>query len=264
MMSPKLRYLSLQHFTTKLKGPYRLKDNFKFHIVGVGRGGTSLLAGLLDYHSGLKVGFELYAVDYLMGKKLPCQGSKLFHKRVKAYLHACNKEAKHSPHVLWGNKITTEQVFGLEDHNLGNPGARIDVLDTFFNTYLKGNAIIFILRDGRTCINSKVQRTGQPIEKACERWQYSVKCYKFFKTCHENNICVRFEDLLLHPRTALINICNFLKVPYQEEMLKGTMNKMVPPEYQQNKFDVSKTQSIDIPDYCLSRIEDDLKYCGYL
>ena len=42
------------------------------------------------------------------------------------------------------------------------------------------------------------------------------------------------------------------------------MNKMIPPEYQQNKFDVSKIQSVDIPDEYLRRIKDDLKYCGYL
>ena len=240
------------------------RNNFKFHIIGVGRGGTSLLAGLIDYHSGLKVGFERYAIEYLMGRGISYQGPKLLHKRAKAYVSACKKVAKQCPNVLWGNKITTEQIFGLEDHNVSNPKTKIDVLDVFFNTYLKGNAIIYILRDGRTCINSKVQRTGQPIEKACERWQYSVTCYKFFKTCHENNICVRFEDLLLHPRTTLTDICNFLKVPYQEEILRGTMNKMIPPEYQQNKFDVSKIQSVDIPDEYLRRIKDDLKYCGYL
>ena len=241
-----------------------LKDNFKFHIVGAGRGGTSLLAGMLDYHSGLEVGFECYSIAYLMGNELLYQGPELFHKRVTAYISACKQQANQHPNVLWGNKITTEQIFGLEDHNLANPEPKIDVLDMFFNICLDGKAIIFILRDGRTCINSKVQRTGQPIEKARERWQYSVMCYKFFKTRHANNICVRFEDILLHPQTTLIKICDFLKIPYQEDMLKGTNSKKMLLEYRKNKLDLSKTKSIEIPDDCLKKIKDDLKYCGYL
>jgi len=240
------------------------KDNFMFHVVGAGRGGTSLLAGLLDYYSGLEVGFELYAVDYLMGKKLPYQGSELFHKRAEAYVTACKQQANQHPNVLWGNKITTEQIFGLEDHNLANPKLKIDVLNMFFNNYLEDTPTIFVLRDGRTCINSKIQRTGQSIEKACERWQYSVLCYKFFKTCHTNNICVRYEDILFNPQATLIKICDFLKIPYQEEMLNGTHNKKMLPEYQNNKFDLAKTKSIDLPGDCFNKIKDDLKYCGYL
>jgi len=242
------------------------RDNFKFLIVGAGRGGTSLLAGLLDYHSGLEVGFELYSVQYLMGEGLPYQGSKLFHKRATTFVSACKRKASRYRGVLWGNKITTEQVFGLEDHNLANPASKIDVLDMFFNRYLRGKAVVFVLRDGRTCINSKVQRTGQPIEEACERWQFSVKCYRFFKTRHSNNICVRFEDILCHPQTTLSQICDFLGVPYQEEMLKGTANRKKLPEYQHSQLDISDTaaRSADLSEEFIKRISDDLRYCGYL
>ena len=89
-------------------------------------------------------------------------------------------------------------------------------------------------------------------------------CYKFFKTRHANNICVRFEDMLLHPQTTLTKICDFLEIPYQEEMLRGTNNKKMLPEYRKNKFDLSKTKSIDLPDDYFKKIKDDLKYCGYL
>lgn len=241
-----------------------IKDNFNFHIVGAGRGGTSLLTGLLDYHSGLEVGFELFSAAYLVGRDLPYQGPKLFHKRVTAYISACKQKANKYPNVLWGNKITTEQIARLEDHNLANPESIIDILDRFFNHYLEGKAIIFVLRDGRACVNSKVKRLGRPIEKACKGWQYSVKCFKFFETCHDNNICIRFEDLLHNPEKTLTKICDFLKIPYQEEMLRGTNNKKMRPEYQKNKFDLSKIKSIDLADDGLKIIHDDLKYCGYL
>ncbi len=235
-----------------------------FHIVGAGRGGTSLLAGLLDCHPRLEVGFELYSTEYLMGKKLPYQGPEIFHERVTAYVSACKQQADQHPNLFWGNKITTEQIIGLEDHNSVNPEPKIDILDMFFNHYLEDAPVIFILRDGRTCINSKTQRAKLSIEKACERWQYSVLCYKFFKTHHANNICVRFEDILLDPQATLTKICYFLNIPYQEEMLMGTHNKKMLPEYLNTKFDLSKTKNIDLPDDCFVKIKDDLKYCGYL
>ncbi len=241
-----------------------LEDNFKFHIVGAGRGGTSLLAGLLDYHSQLEVAFEAYSIACLMGKELVSKGSELLKQRVTAYIAGCNQLAKQHPNVFWGNKITTEQIHGLEDQNKINQNSKIDILDEFFNKFLEERKVIFIMRDGRTCINSKVQRTGQSMEQACKRWQYSVKCYKFFKTCHSNNICIRFEDLLIQPRETLTNICDFLNVSYQEEMLTGSNNKKMLPEYRKNELDKSKMISINLPEPFLQAINDDMKYCGYL
>ena len=241
-----------------------LKTNFRFLVVGAGRGGTSLLAGLLDYHPSLEVGFELFSVACLMGRGLPHQGPAIFDERVAAFISACRVESKRHPDKLWGNKITTEQVAGLEDHNLANPEATIDVLDSFFSRSLSDQSIIFILRDGRACVNSKVQRTGQPMEAACRRWQYSVRCYRFFNTQHQNNICVRFEDLLLDPESTLTSICSFLKIPYREEMLKGVGNKKMRPEYQDIRIDPCRTKSAELPEVYLSMIRDDLRYCGYL
>jgi len=240
------------------------KTNFRFLVVGAGRGGTSLLAGLLDYHPSLEIGFELFSVAYLMGKQLRHQSSAIFNERVAAFISACRDESIRYPEKLWGNKITTEQIFGLEDHNLANPEATIDILDSFFNRRLSDQSIIFVLRDGRACVNSKVLRTGQPMEAACKKWQFSVKCYKFFKTQHRNNICIRFEDLLLDPEATLTSICNFLKIPYQEEMLRGVGNRKMRPEYQNTKIDPCRVKTVELPEMYFNMIRDDLKYCGYL
>ena len=238
-------------------------DNFKFLIVGAGRSGTSLLAGLLDFHPDLTVALELYSKTYLMGNGLDCQGPDLFDQRAKAFVAACQNVANRQPDK-WGNKITTEQLFCLEDHNVLNPTAQIDVLDAFFNNYLKNVKIIFILRDGRTCINSKVRRTGKTIEQAAKRWQYSVMCYRFFKTRHSNNVCVRFEDLLADPEKTLTGICDFLDVPYRDAMLRGTNNEKLPADYRNTEFDLSKTAAIDLPEEVLAELKDDLEYCEYL
>ena len=239
-------------------------DKFKFLIVGAGRGGTSLLAGLLDYHPGLEVGFELYASAYLMGNKLPYSGPKLLQKRAKTFADACKLHSKNHSQAPWGNKITTEQIYALDTDVRSQVNGDVDVLDTLFNKYLKKRKVVFILRDGRACINSKVKRTGQPLELACERWQYSVECYRFFQTRHAYNVCIKFEDLLLEPRKTLTRVCDFLDIPYTDDMLKGTGNEKMLTDYQSDKLDTSKIKPAELPASCMEQIEDDLKYCGYL
>ncbi len=239
-------------------------DNFGFLVIGAGRGGTSVLAASLDAHDALEVGFEQFSEGYLMGKALATAARGMFDQRALAFVRACRDEAARFPAVSWGNKITTEQVFGLEDHNVANPDAPVAVLDRFFNHHLRGVKIVFVLRDGRTCVRSKVARTGQSLELACERWKYSVKVYRFLESRHDNRICVRFEDLLRDPERTLTAICTFLGVAYQPAMLAGTRSEKMRPDYRQPQLDTSKLALFDVPPGCLERIGDDLRLCGYL
>jgi hypothetical protein len=239
-------------------------DNFKFLVIGAGRGGTSLLAGLLDFHDRLEVGFERFSEAYLMGASLATSRPAIFDDRVRAFLDSCRDEALRFPDSIYGNKITTEQVFGLEDHNAANPDATIDVLDRFFNEFMNGRKIVFVLRDGRTCVRSKMARTGQSLELACERWKYSVKVYRFLSARDHDTLCIRFEDLLLCPKQTLADVCALLGVPYQESMLQGTANAKMPLDYRQRELDLSKLELSDIPPGCVERIRGELELCGYL
>jgi len=242
-----------------------MHDNaFRFLILGAGRGGTSLLAGLLDQHSQLEVGFEKFSIECLMGQKIRSQGHQIFHERVKKFLILCREEASHFPDKIWGNKITTEQLYGLEDHNNANPEQKIDILDCFFNKYLSDIKVVFILRDGRACVMSKVSRTGISLQSACERWNFSVQVYKFLKEHHNHSICIKFEDLLRHPIDILKSLCSFLDISYEEQMLRGTNNQKIIPEYRHAGFDLSKLKIPDIPQCYNEIICEGLKYCKYL
>lgn len=241
--------------------------SFKFLIIGAGRGGSSLLAGLLDSHSKLEVGFELFAIKYLMGKsffeRIFQRKKFIIHNRTDAFKNACIRESKKFPGKLWGNKITTEQIFGLEDHNILNPKNKVDIIDFFFRKSMYDIKIIFIIRDGRTCVRSKVKRTGQPFALACQRWNFSVQVYRYLKESH-NNITVKFEELLKNPRQVLENICGFLSIPFEEKMLKGTRNDKMLPEYRKDTFDLSKIELENISDEDFTLIQDGLKFCNYI
>lgn len=242
--------------------------SFKFLIIGAGRGGSSLLAGLLDSHSKLEVGFELFAIKYLMGKsfldRIFQRKKFIIHDRTGAFKNACIRESKKFPGKLWGNKITTEQIFGLEDQNIANPKEKVDIIDFFFRKSMNDIKIIFIIRDGRTCVCSKVKRTGQPFVLACERWNFSVQVYRYLKESHNNNINVKFEELLKNPRQVLENICGFLSIPFEEKMLKGTRNEKMLPEYRKDTFDLSKIELENISDEDFTLIQDGLKFCNYI
>ena len=238
-------------------------SNFKFIIIGAGRGGTSLLMGLLDYHSRLEVFNEYASISNLMGRDFQCETDEIIQQRIITFITLCKSKASVTPDKICGNKITTEQLYALEEHNIENPDAKIDVFDVFFNQYLKNYKKIFILRDGRACVNSKVKRTGRhSMEAACERWKYSVSVYKYLQTC-DDTINIKFEDLLFHPEMTLQKVSKFLGVIFEKNMLNGVSNKKLIPVYQNTHLMIEKTNTIDFPDKYLALIKDDLAYCNY-
>ncbi|MGE0815627.1 MAG: sulfotransferase [Vicinamibacterales bacterium] len=240
-----------------------MNGNFRFLIVGAGRGGTSLLAALLDYHSQLEVAFEQHAESCLMGKALPSGTPATFDGRVGAFMRACQADAARHPTKIWGNKITTEQVLSLETAVRPAAAGPFDVRDVLFNEHLRAQAVVFILRDGRACVNSKVRRTGQPMETACRKWLYSVECYRFFRT-RPRSLTLKFEDLLAAPESTLLSICEFLGIPYESGMLQGVANEKMLPDYRGATIDRSKREPADLPEPHLESIRAGLIECGYL
>lgn len=239
-------------------------ENFNFIIIGAGRGGTSLLAAIIDSHSKLEVGFEYFA-NILIEKSEFYQSSKIaIFEQMKLFKEACVNEAKNHDKKLWGNKITTEQILGNRNPKLVSLEDRLYIINTFFKT-LQNIKVIFILRDGRSCVRSKVNRTNQPTELACLRWQFSVEVYKYCLTSQNRNaITIKFEDLLTQPKFILEKICEFLAVDYEEHMLRGTMNPKLLPEYRNSSFDSSKLTFEGISNEYFSLIEKELHFCNYL
>ena len=70
-----------------------MDSNFDFLVIGAGRGGTSLLAGLLDSHPLIEVGFELHSIDTLMRRNISYDSTNIFHERVSSFIHLCDESA---------------------------------------------------------------------------------------------------------------------------------------------------------------------------
>ncbi len=225
------------------------------------------MMGLLDAHPELEVGYELFSIDCLMGlgmTKVPKQiKSHLAEERIREFCLRCSQEAEKHKGKYWGNKITTEQIYGLEDNLVVNPESG-DVLDTFFNQFLKDVKVIFVSRDGRTCVRSKMARTGQSLEHACTRWKYSIRILRFLQQRRDVCYILKYEDLVRNPEKKLKSICKFLKIAFSEDMFAGVANQKMLPEYQKKFIDTSKLTLKGVPHQCIPLLSPELYETGYL
>lgn len=245
-----------------------------FIILGAGRGGTSLLAGILDHHSEIDVGFEMFVDEYFLNEDVGSGDSVVMtgipqpvllpHARVDGFWTACRMESRKYPGKVWGNKITSEHLMHLELFAKERGYSGESVMDNFLRSGTADSRIIFIMRDGRSCVRSKVERTGQSYEIACSKWNYMVDTFKFIKARHPLTLSIKFEELLLNPDGVLRGICNFLNVPFEPAMVEGTMSEKMLPEYRRPNLDVSRAAVQNIPGQFAQLIDENLKYCGYI
>lgn len=235
----------------------KIRKKFKILVIGPGRGGTSLVASLLDAHPKLNIGLEEFAFDYLLGKSLTAEEDSL-EGRVEGFVKNCRKMAE-AGKVTWGNKITTEQL-----EHLLETASREEVNQTVLREIIGRKKVIFVLRDGRSTVHSKMIRASHSYEEALARWKNSVDWLKLLKKNAPSFYSLRFEELLLRPEEQLRALCQYLNLPYAEEMMQGTESQKMLAEYRQKALDRQKAQ---IPPSALSYTDDmreELQYLGYL
>lgn len=234
-----------------------------FLLLGAGRGGTSLMAASLAGHSRLVVAMEYLGASHLLGMGLT-QAADLdvFSMRTRAFREGCLSEIRRHPGRIWGNKITTEHLFGLEDHNAVH-APRIDVLRRFFEETVPEFRIVFIVRNGRACVASKVRRTGQTWEQAAFRWHYCVRVLKVVRGLQRPVCTIRFEDLVTDAAATLQAASRYLGVEFEPGMLQQTASTSLLPEYRRGGFEAGRAEVPDVPRHVEAFLRPDLDYCGY-
>jgi len=231
-------------------------------VIGPGRGGTSLLAALMDSHRQLDVVFEKYAEKALMrevlGESLEARiqsGAVAFYQACESYRLACTG-------AWWGNKITTEQLSGLQPpaQRFATDGGML--FRHFFDDIFRDYAFVFIQRDGRTCVRSKMARTDQDLEAACSRWEFSVAVQGFLRK-HPRAHSIHYEDLVTAPTETLEGVCRFLDVPFDPDMLRGTNHAGLNADYRHGEFAQARVALEDLPEGCEQRLAASLVAAGY-
>jgi sulfotransferase family protein len=234
-------------------------------VIGPGRGGTSLLTACLDGHPGIVMRSEYHSARILIGDDEPIRSvATLLDDRLARLRSICDEDQARNPGLIWGNKITTEQIRGLEEHNFLN-GASEDVVARFVHT-MAGYRSIFITRDGRSCVASKAHRAGRPMMRAALSWCYSVRVLERLERLGALCATVRYEDLVRKPQKPLMKVCQALEIDFHPDMLNQTNNEqLLRPEYRHGRFLTEKATEIPLlPDAVLNVIEPDLRRLGYL
>jgi Sulfotransferase family len=198
-----------------------------------------------------------------MGRKwtpaelLPIPGARAC-ARISNFLRACEADAAASPTRLWGHKTTTEHIRGLRSLHPDSPFAgdektrrqaeRFDYLGCFIAA-TKHIPVIYILRDGRACVRSKLIRANLPLDEAIDRWKFAVQVFDAYREAGVRLLPVKMEDLVSMPEATLYAVCDFIGVTYKPAMLAGI------------NFDVS-VLTHDNPPWT-AEIRNELVACGY-
>lgn len=224
-----------------------------FFVVGAGRSGTSLLASMIDAHPQLTCGMEVASVNCLSGKY--CKNLTLVDERLLCLERAC-LDMSLTVKNDWGNKVTTEQIAFLD---------AVAHAETAFFHHFATQKIVYVLRDGRSCVASKMKRMGKSVEQAIASWRRSLHMLDWLREHASDRLLeIRFEDLLSDSETVLSSVAQFLGQSYHPDMLKGPENPIMPDIYKGVKnLQASKAYQPPFEDWHLE-IRGELDRFGYL
>ena len=206
-------------------------------VVGATRSGTTLLRLMLDAHPEIAIPSETHFIPELISAREKHGASReqmlellTSHRRwgdftiepgelaerwaqieplsgpeaVRAFFHLyADKQDKHG--ARWGDK-TPGYVKSMRE----------------IQGYLPEARFIHLIRDGRDVALSVLKQSWGPqsIEAAAEKWRSRVNRGRSQAPYLGYYIEVKFEDLVLETERELRRICEFIEVPFDENMLR--------------------------------------------
>jgi len=210
------------------------QSNAPLLIVGAGRSGTTLLVACLNGHPRVEMKNEYCSIATLMGHAYPVSSvSRILEERLAGFRKLCDEDRLRYPEMIWGNKVTTEQIAGLEIHNSVND-LPVNVVQRFVEA-MEGYRIIFISRHGASSVESKVRRKGHGVVLAAIKWCYGVRFYETIRSMGPLAAFCRYEDLVSDPRSTLTKLCDSLDLDFDENMLLQTDSPIM-GDYRQERF----------------------------
>lgn len=213
----------------------------RIFIVGCPRSGTTLLQSLLVSNSHIVSFPETHFYERIVGGRLRSALS-LPSKRAKPYWNAFLEEIGC---LELGSILPKNAIFIRQYSN-----AFVQVLDTIAQSQgktvwlektpghlrqidqikklVKRVRFIHILRNGKDTIASIYElgnkypetwgRWYRSLDRSIQRWVTDVRISIKYST-NEKHRLVRYEELIQNPKIVLENLCDFIGVPFEENML---------------------------------------------
>lgn len=212
-------------------------------LLGMPRSGTKLLRGLLLEHSS--IGIPKVETEFLplWVRQWNSYGDLSKYDKFLVFYHSAVKLPYFQYMAINNTLISSDAWFGLCKefspagvfealirHDVNIPyGAQaiwgdkspsyIDSLPIIKEQFPQAK-IIHIVRDVRDYCLSINKAWGKNMFRASQRWVDSVTKVKEDSRVYPNDYLeIHYESLLENPRTNLINICEFLELEFEENML---------------------------------------------
>lgn len=231
-------------------------------VIGVPRSGTTLLRVLLDSHSQIASGPE---AGWITGDYTSTSLKSLTELLGDGELGLIkNFPGTSEKQVL---RATAKLLTDLFKPYLDARGKPLLVLKTpndiahldFLNKLMPRAKFIHILRDGRDVALSTVAKKGSFFSdstlgyefgdlnfiNALKRWvAWEQSAEESLKRIPRRVHALRYEDLVTEPETQLRSLCEFLKQPFEPEMLQFAQQEHEYPEWEAGSSDVRKSDAI--------------------
>lgn len=198
-------------------------------IGGCERSGTTLLRVILDTHTNIHCGPEAK----IIAATIPCwvrqrsSNSQVLRK----YYHFTDDCIDD----LYRNIITAAISRGntVKKRWLAEKSPQNVFFYEQIRALFPGSPIINVVRDGRDVVASLLEMNwtsnqGQrlaftiDIEAACQRWLSAIRASMAFAASRSAQpyLQIRYEDLVIHPRSTINSILGLLDEPWQEQLLE--------------------------------------------
>lgn len=123
--------------------------------------------------------------------------------------------------------------------------------------------LIFLQRDGRAVINSRIRKyPDKDVKELIENWRTQIQLTnELFQSFEHKKNKIRYEELATEPETVTRNLCDFLEIDYQPEMLHYYQQEHHPLGGNNGtQFLVTKAQSEKIKEPIVSLSEENRHY----
>lgn len=255
-------------------------------IGGCGRSGTTLMRVMLDTHSQIAAGPESHlflptAIDIeSLAEKfdLPVEDLRRAHEGASsrtAFIEAFQAMyTQRTGKTYWADK-TARNI-----HRIGHifehfPEAR------FIHVVRDGRDVVTSLRTHRKRkkVDGEIRETGyrMPFEDCTDRWNLAIEDAKPFQG-DPRYLEVRYENLIHETRAALMQVCGFVGVRYEEAMME--FHTVDTPSRDAKRFFIQNIEATQPKSYAsagrwrrdlspeqlkfiLPRIAENLRYMGY-
>ncbi len=209
-----------------------VKNNL-FFVVGCGRSGTTLLKTILNAHPQITIPHETFFFNMIVPKgdsDSMSRDQKIDRIVSRWWIKESGVSAQDLNHALadkeasWKNLLiallaaqaSKKEVVCFGEKTVGHLQFSKQLLDTY-----PGCRIIQIIRDPRAVVASfRSAKVGSNfVAKIAADWQLA---YEVDQELADSTryLRVKFEDLILHSSSTAKEICQFLKLQYNPEMLQ--------------------------------------------